>query len=289
MNGCFGIWRGEKNAGRSEVRVGHFHPPHEGITKSLAHMPPHEGRIFYFLSFNILPIKNLFVKQRISQSIQILACVVLWSSFHGPPQVHSQTEINSGIQPLLELDGQSIQSFIPTSIKPLILSNDIEDFLRTLEHEPPDWTQLQHPNMTEQSEHLFQFNRERDKARSGTYALMEQPIAFLWAGILRQYLPEYEGFSLALGPELTHSSWGIIRFKPINLPDYLVAIPSRALRKKLLSRQKQGEQLEIIVVCIGTLAPDESLIYAFSHDDHKDGMILPVVSIDNMMYFLKTP
>ncbi len=203
--------------------------------------------------------------------------------------MHSQTDTNIGIQPLLELNGQSIHGFIPPSIQTLIFSEEIEHFLRTLDHEPPDWTRLQHPDMTEQSERLFQFNRAKDKARSDTDTLTQQPLAFLWAGILRQYLPEYQGFSLALGPELTNSSWGIIRFKPINLPDYLIAIPSLALREELVNRQKQDEQLEIIVVCIGTLVPDESLIYAFSHDDHEDGMILPVVSIQNMLYFLKAP
>ena len=227
------------------------------------------------------------MKQRISQSIRIFLCAVLWSSFHGLSHVHSQTEINNGIQPLLELDGQSIHDFIPASIQPLILSDEIEHFLRTLEQEPPDWTQLQHPDMTKQSEQLFQFNRQRDATRATKTDVLEEPIAFLWAGILRQYRSEYEGFSIALGPELTNSSWGIIRFKPTHLPDYLVAIPSLDLRKELLKRQKHGEQLEIIVVCIGTLAPDESLIYAFSHDNHKEGMILPVVSVQNMMYFLK--
>ncbi len=202
--------------------------------------------------------------------------------------MHGQTDINYGIQPLLELEGQSIQSFIPSSIQPLITSEEIEHFLQKSEHEPPDWTQLQHPDMTEQSERLFQFNRTRDRARLKKNALMEQPVAFLWTGILRQYLPKYNGFSLALGPELTQSSWGIIRFKPINLPDYIVAIPPAAMRKDLLYRQQQGEHLEITVVCIGTLISDESLIYAFSHDDHNDGMILPVVAIQNLMYFLKS-
>ena len=202
--------------------------------------------------------------------------------------MHGQTDINYGIQPLLELEGQSIQSFIPSSIQPLITSEEIEHFLQKSEHEPPDWTQLQHPDMTEQSERLFQFNRTRDRARLKKNALMEQPVAFLWTGILRQYLPKYNGFSLALGPELTQSSWGIIRFKPINLPDYIVAIPTVAMRKDLLYRQQQGEHLEITVVCIGTLISDESLIYAFSHDDHNDGMILPVVAIQNLMYFLKS-
>ncbi len=228
-----------------------------------------------------------FVKQQLSQFMRILACVLMWTAFQDPSHVHSQSDTNYGIQPLLELEGQSIQTFIPSSIQPLIISEEIELFLQELEHEPPDWTQLQHPDMTEQSERLFQFNRTRDKARSKENALMEQSVAFLWTGMLRQYLPKYHGFSLALGPELTQSSWGIIRFKPINLPDYLVAIPPPAMRKDLLSRQQQGEQLEIVVVCVGTLIPDESLIYAFSHDDHNDGMILPVVSIQNLMYFLK--
>ncbi len=235
----------------------------------------------------MLDVKKLIVKQRISQFMRILACVLLWTSFQEPTQVHSQTEINYGIQPLLELEGQSIQSFIPSSIQPLIIAEKIEHFLQKLEHSPPDWSQLQHPDMTEQSERLFEFNRARDKARSKKNKLKERPIAFLWTGILRQYLPKYHGFSLALGPELTQSSWGIIRFKPINLPDYLVAIPPVAMREDLLYKQQQGEQLEITVLCIGTLIPDESLIYAFSHNDHDDGMILPVVSIQKLMYFLK--
>ena len=219
--------------------------------------------------------------------MRLLACVLLWTSFQDPSQAYSQSEITYGIQPLLELEDQSIQSFIPSSIQTLMMSEEIEHFLQQLEHSPPDWSQLQHPNIREQSERLFRFNRRRDKTRSKANALIEQSVAFLWTGILRQYLPKYHGFSLALGPELTQSSWGIIRFKPINLPDYLVAIPTPAMREDLLYRQQQGEPLEITVVCIGTLIPDESLIYAFSHDDHNAGMILPVVSIQNLMYFLK--
>ena len=227
------------------------------------------------------------MKRHISQTIRILVCVVMWSSFHDLSLVYSETESQAGIHSLLEFNDQPIHDLIPSSIQPLIHSDEIEQYLRKLEKEPPAWEQLQHPDITEQSERLFQFNRERDTARATNVAVLEQPVAFLWGGILRQYLPEYEGFSIALGPEHTNSSWGIIRFKPAQLPDYLVAVPSLALRKELLKRQKQGEQLEVVVVCIGTLAREESLIYAFSHDDHKNGMILPVVSVQNMMYLLK--
>ena len=225
--------------------------------------------------------------RRVFPSIGIFLFFVFWLPFTWLSNVYSQTDSNNGVQPLLELDGQTIHSLIPASIQPLILSQEIEQFLQNLESTPPDWTQLRHSDITQQSERLFQFNRQRDKARAAKNAILEKPIAFLWAGILRQYLPEYQGFSLALGPELTHTSWGIVRFKPINLPDYLVATPSLDVRKQLLTQQEQGEVIEIVVVCIGTLVPDESLIYGFSHDGHHKGMILPVVSVQNILYILK--
>jgi hypothetical protein len=42
-----------------------------------------------------------------------------------------------------------------------------------------------------------------------------------------------------------------------------------------------------MVLCIGALVPNESLIYGFSHDGHQEGMILPVVSVQNILYILK--
>ena len=227
------------------------------------------------------------MKRRKLPSIGIFLFFVFWPPFLWSSNVYSQTDSNIGIQPLLQLDGRSIHSLISASIQPLIHSREIEQFLQKLEGPPPDWTQLRHSDITQQSERLFQFNRQRDDARAAHNAILKKPIAFLWAGILRHYLPEYQGFSLALGPELTHTSWGIIRFKPINLPDYLVATPSLDVRKQLLTQQEQGELIEIVVVCIGTLVPNESLIYGFSHDGHQKGMILPVVSVQNILYILK--
>jgi len=227
------------------------------------------------------------MKRRKFPSIGIFLFLVFWPPFLWLSNVYSQTDSNNGVQPLLELDGQSIHDLIPASIQSLILSGEIEQFLQKLESTPPDWTKLRHSDITQQSERLFQFNRKRDNARAAKNAILEKPVAFLWAGILRQYLPAYQGFSLALGPELTNTSWGIIRFKPIDLSDYLVAVPSLALGKELLVRQKQGEHIEIVVICIGTLAHDESLIYGFSHDGHQKGMILPVVSVQNILYILK--
>jgi len=43
---------------------------------------------------------------------------------------------------------------------------------------------------------------------------------------------------------------------------------------------------EIDVVMIGRLAPEESLIYDFSHDQEGLGLIMPVVRVDEMFYRL---
>ncbi len=227
---------------------------------------------------NIFPIRGVI----------LFLFLLFGNPFHGLSNVYGQTDTLPGIQPLLELAGQSIQALLPASLRPLVDVKEMEAFLQELEGMPPDWTQLRHSDLTEQSKRLFQLNRQRDKTRMDQHSLLHQPVAFLWSGTLRQFLPEYQGFSLALGPERTPTSWGIIRFKPRELPDYLIAVPSPALRHKLLARQQAGEHIEIIVVFIGTLIPDESLIYAFSHDGHQEGMILPVVFIQNVMYILET-
>ena len=201
------------------------------------------------------------------------------------------TEISQemGIQPLSDLQGHSPYTILPGSARPLLSAKEQETFLQELEGLPPNWNTLKHPDHTEQSERLFQLNRARDQARLAHANMIQQPIAFLWSGILRRYLPEYQGFSVALGPELTHTSWGIVRFKPMRLPDYLVAIPSPESARELLVQQQKGEQIDIGVLFIGTLVADESLIYGFSHDGKEEGMILPVVQIQDVRYFLKTP
>jgi hypothetical protein len=102
-------------------------------------------------------------------------------------------------------------------------------------------------------------------------------------------MPEYQGFSVALGPELTSTSWGIVRFKPMGLPDYLVAVPSLESVEQFRLQQQNGEQIAIGVLFFGTLVADESLIYSFSHDQKGDGMILPVVQIEDVRYFIPRP
>ena len=218
----------------------------------------------------------------------LLALINIGAMLQAPERVSGQPPPN-GIQPLIQLEPQHLRQLIPLNTRPLLLPQELERFLHELEGLPPDWPTLQNPDHAEQSERLFQLNRERDKARLVHENLLQQPIAFLWSGFLRQYLPVYQGFSVALGPELTSTSWGIVRFKPMGLPDYLVAVPSLESARRFLVQLQHGEEIEIGVLFIGTLITDESLIYGFSHDGEEEGMILPVVQIQDVKYFLKTP
>jgi len=220
----------------------------------------------------------------------LLVFITIGAALQLPEQVSGQLPLtNDGIQPLVQLERQPVHQLIPMNIRPLLLPQEQEQFLQELEGRPPDWQAVLGLDLPEQSERLFQLNRARDEARLTHQNLLQHPIAFLWAGLLRRYLPEYHGFSVALGPELTSTSWGIIRFKPMGLPDDLVAIPSPEFAKQLLVQQQNGEQIEIGVLFFGTLAADESLIYSFSHDQKEDGMILPVVQIEDVRYFFNAP
>ncbi len=219
----------------------------------------------------------------------ILALLNLCAGLQFPDRVSGQPPMAKGIQPLIQLEDQTLHQLIPRDIRPLLLPEEQEAFLQELEGHPPDWPTLQSPDHTDQSERLFQLNRKRDEARLIHKDILQQPIAFLWSGFLRQYMPEYQGFSVALGPELTSTSWGIVRFKPMGLPDYLVAVPSLESTKHFRIQKQDGEQIAIGVLFFGTLVADESLIYSFSHDQEEEGMILPVVQIEDVRYFLNPP
>lgn len=229
------------------------------------------------------------MKKSHNRLLYILALLNIWVGLQLPDLVSGQPSMAKGIQPLIQLEGQSLHHLIPRNIRPLLLPEEQEQFLQELEGHPPDWPTLQSLDHTEQSERLFQLNRARDQARLIHQNILQQPIAFLWSGFLRQYMPAYQGFSVALGPELTSTTWGMVRFKPMGLPDYLVAIPSLESAKQFRIQQQNGEQIAIGVLFFGTLIADESLIYSFSHDQKEEGMILPVVQIEDVRYFLNTP
>lgn len=188
----------------------------------------------------------------------------------------------SGIQPLESLPHDRAL-FTGEPIRTLLTAADQERFLNELEKQPPDWNQLHDPPGEELGARLFDFNRQRDTAREG-HPLLGQRVAFWWSGVLGEYQEAHRGFSVVMGPEFTQTTWGLVRFKPIQLPDEMVAVPSTA--ELLRDRRAKGKPMEISILFTGTLIPWESIIYAFSHDGMEQGLIMPVVQVDGVRYFL---
>ena len=191
----------------------------------------------------------------------------------------------SGIRPLESLP-QSRTPFTGEPIRTLLTAADQERFLNELEKQPPDWNQLHDPPGEELGARLFDFNRQRDALREG-HPLMSQRVAFWWSGVLGEYREADQGFSVVMGPEFTKTTWGLVRFKPLQLPYEMVAVPSVAGLRTLLDRHAKGEHVEIGILFTGTLIPWESIIYAFSHDGTDQGLIMPVVQIDGVRYFFQ--
>ncbi|RMH04547.1 MAG: hypothetical protein D6704_10835 [Nitrospirae bacterium] len=182
----------------------------------------------------------------------------------------------------------AVQPLDRRTIRLLITAHDQEQFLHELEHSPPPWDRLHDRQGEGHGERLFRFNRQRDAARMD-HPLLRQRLAFLWAGVLRRYVPEYHGFTLAMGPVFTSTTWGLVRFKPIGLPDEMIAVPPPDLLPHLRTKLLAGDRIEIDILFTGHLVPDESLLYAFSHDGTDQGVIMPIVLIDGVHYALKAP
>ena len=189
----------------------------------------------------------------------------------------------SGIQPLEQLP-QAQPLFTDASIRALFTPADQDLFLNELDKQPPDWAQLHDRPGEELGARLFDFNRQRDAAREG-HPLLSQRVAFWWSGVLGEYHEAHRGFTVVMGPEFTQTTWGLVRFKPLRLPHEMVAVPSTA--ELLRDRGAKGEPVEIRILFTGTLIPWESIIYAFSHDGMEQGLIMPVVQVDEVRYFLR--
>ena len=91
---------------------------------------------------------------------------------------------------------------------------------------------------------------------------------------------------MALGPKLTPTRWGLVRFKYENLQGELVAKVSATLRGELEQQLARGERVDITVAMTGRLIPDESVVYDFSHDQEGLGVIMPVVKVERLDYLL---
>ncbi len=159
----------------------------------------------------------------------------------------------------------------------------MEAFLDRLDGVPPDWPTIygaghQDPG---HDDRLFELNRKRDAARVGNPAL-DRRIAFVWQGELTQYDQKAGGFTVGIGPTLTATRWGIVRFKPEDLPGNLIAVPDPQLRQRLRRQFDQRRRIEISVLMTGRLVKEESLVYDFSHDQEGQGLIMPVVRVERV-------
>lgn len=193
-----------------------------------------------------------------------------------------------GLRPLLAAGPDDPWKFLPRNTRLLNDAASLEQWLVALDGAPPDWTAVygrghQDPG---HDDRLFALNRERDAKREGK-SVLQRRIAFVWHGELSDYDPRAGGFRVALGPKFTPTRWGVVRFKAENLPGNMLAIPNPPLRESLRRRVGKGERIEIDVVMTGRAIPEESLIYAFSHDEEGHGLIMPVVRIERVDYVMR--
>jgi hypothetical protein len=192
-----------------------------------------------------------------------------------------------GTRPLLTIVRKDLPSILPPDCHILIDPHPIEQFLDGLDGTPPDWTLVyghghHDPGLDER---LFALNRKRDAMRAGKAALQWR-VVFLWSAELSRYDPTTGGFSLAIGPIFTPTRWGVVRFKPEEVPSNLVVIPDPGTRDVLRRQLHAGRKIDIEMAMVGQLIPDESLVYDFSHDDEGLGIIMPVVRIERVEYLL---
>jgi hypothetical protein len=192
-----------------------------------------------------------------------------------------------GTRPLLTIARKDLPTILPSDCHILLDPRSIEEFLDALDGRPPSWDVVYGHGHHDSGldERLFSLNRERDGKRAGKEAL-QWKVVFLWSGELSRYDPMTGGFSLAIGPVFTPTRWGVIRFKPEEVPSNLVVIPEPSIRDVLRRQLEAGRKVDIEIVMVGKLIPDESLVYDFSHDEEGVGIIMPVVRIERVEYLL---
>ena len=192
-----------------------------------------------------------------------------------------------GTRPLLTITRNDLHTVLPSDCRLLIDARSIEQFLDALDGTPPDWGMVYGHGHHDSGlvERLFALNRERDAKRTGKKPL-QWTVVFLWSAELSRYDPTTGGFHLAIGPIFTPTRWGVVRFKPEEVPSPLVAIPDPQTRVVLRRQLEAGRKVDIEVAMVGQLILDESLVYDFSHDEEGVGVIMPVVKIQGVEYLL---
>ena len=198
----------------------------------------------------------------------------------------ARAEPPNGVQSLVVMSNQTPHSLVVDGVRALFEAHELESFLNELEKQPPNWAEVHGPAGDDHNDRLFALNRQRDKTRE-SHPLLKTRVAFLWSGLITRYEPSVKGYRVAIGPEMTQTKWGIVRFKPSGLPSDMVAVPSPTLLARLQQGISAGEKIEIGILFTGRLIPDESIIYDFSHDGSGQGMVMPVVQVDGIQYFIK--
>lgn len=192
-----------------------------------------------------------------------------------------------GTRPLLTIAHKDLHTILPPDCHILINPHAIEQFLDALDGSPPNWDLVygRGHHDSDHNERLFALNRERDAKRAGNPALTKL-ITFVWFGELSRYDEAAGGFRVVLGPKLTPTRWGVVRFKYDDLQGELVAKASTTLRGELEQRFARGESIDITVAMTGRLISEESVVYDFSHDQEGLGVIMPVVKVERLDYLL---
>lgn len=192
-----------------------------------------------------------------------------------------------GVRPLT-VEGEGVLlSRLPPDTRLLDAADTIEAFLVALDGTPPDWRTVYGQGHHDRGldERLFSLNRARDARREGNLTLAKR-VAFIWPGELSDYDAEQGGYRVAIGPSLHPTSWGIVRFKPDGLPGPLIAVPDSSASRVLRQCATQVNAHVLDVVMTGRLVPDESIVYDFAHEEEGQGMVMPVIRIEQVDYVL---
>jgi hypothetical protein len=225
--------------------------------------------------------------RRAEAFLSFALCLFCATAGFFPPVGTAAADEMPGVQALLVVHEGDLSKALPADSHLLLSPDAIEDFLVALDGAIPDWPAVYGTGHHDErlDDRLFQLNRDRDEQRKGKEALTKR-LTFCWSGTLAPYEPARGGFPVAVGPDFTKTTWGLVRFKPEDLPANLTATGAPPLRDRLVERMKNGTPIEVTVAMTGRLIPEESVIYDFSHEEEGQGLIMPVVRVEQVNYVL---
>ncbi len=224
-----------------------------------------------------------------SKLLKCLALFLLFCTCSLLP-VTAWSEDDSGLRPLRRIALAELDQLLPSGTHLLVNREAIESFLAALEGTPPDWETVYGSGHhdPDHDERLFNLNRARDAAREGNPVLTWR-VAFVWTGEVSHFDTDTHSYSVAAGPDVTQTKWGMVRVKPEDFPGNLRVRPDRHLVEQINRRLRRHESVQVSIVMVGTLIPNESIIYDFSHEEEGVGLIMPVVRVEQVEVLLVKP